>query len=171
MKNNVERMSRVGFIGLGRMGAGMAANLRRADVSLVVFDPDSDAVARLTAAGAQAVANPAEVAARVGRLFLCLPFAPEVRAVLFADNGVIHGAQAGLHVIDCTTLIHSDALAIAARDLSPTSATSRAAPAVSAAAMPFNPNLDMAVRHCPSAMVWECTSLRSSRVAPWRPSS
>ncbi len=111
----MERTNRVGFIGLGRMGAGMAANLLRADVSLVVFDADSDAVAKLTAAGAQAASSPAQVAAQVGEVFLCLPFAPQVRAVLFADNGVIHGAHAHSHVIDCTTLIHSDALAIAAQ--------------------------------------------------------
>jgi 3-hydroxyisobutyrate dehydrogenase-like beta-hydroxyacid dehydrogenase len=109
----MEQTNRVGFIGLGSMGAGMAANLLRANVSLVVFDPNNDAVDELTASGAQAVSSPAEVAARVDRLFLCLPFAPEVRAVLFEQDGVIHGAQQGLRVIDCTTLIHSDALAIA----------------------------------------------------------
>jgi 3-hydroxyisobutyrate dehydrogenase-like beta-hydroxyacid dehydrogenase len=110
----MEHSDRVGFIGLGSMGAGMAANLARANVSLVVFDPNQVAVDKLTAIGAEAVSSPAEVAARVDRLFLCLPFAPEVRAVLFAPNGVIDAARRGLRIIDCTTLVHSDALAIAA---------------------------------------------------------
>ncbi|MFT5450252.1 MAG: 3-hydroxyisobutyrate dehydrogenase-like beta-hydroxyacid dehydrogenase [Gammaproteobacteria bacterium] len=109
----MEQPIRTGFIGLGAMGAGMAANLLRANVSLVVFDPNPTAVAKLTASGAESAATAAEVASRVERLFLCLPFAPEVREVLFADNGVIHGMHKNLHIVDCTTLVHSDALAIA----------------------------------------------------------
>ena len=106
---------RIGFIGLGRMGRGMARNLLGAGVDLTVHDADPRAVADLAAAGAAAAASPAEVAARVSRLFLCLPFAPEVRAVLFGEHGVAGGAAPGLHVVDCTTLVHSDALDIAAR--------------------------------------------------------
>lgn len=105
----------VGFIGLGRMGAGMAANLVRAGYPVVVHDASAAAVARLAEAGATAAASPADVAAGVQRLYLCLPFAPEVRQVLFAAGGVAAGARRGLQVVDCTTLIHSDALDIAAR--------------------------------------------------------
>ena len=103
----------LGFIGLGRMGAGMALNLIKAGHDLVVHDAGRAAVDALTSAGAVAADSPSEVASRVDILFLCLPFAPEVRAVLFGEQGVVHGARDGLRVVDCTTLVHSDALAIA----------------------------------------------------------
>jgi 3-hydroxyisobutyrate dehydrogenase-like beta-hydroxyacid dehydrogenase len=103
-----------GFIGLGRMGGGMAANLARAGLSPLVHDTDARAIERVTGLGARAAHSAAEVAARVTRLFLCLPFAPEVRAVMFGAHGVASGATGALHVVDCTTLIRSDALQIAA---------------------------------------------------------
>jgi 3-hydroxyisobutyrate dehydrogenase-like beta-hydroxyacid dehydrogenase len=93
----------------------MASNLLRAGVDLTVFDLDPGAVATLTAAGARAAESAAKLAAEVERVFLCLPFAPEVRTTLFGDGGLCSGARPGLHVVDCTTLVHSDALDIAAR--------------------------------------------------------
>jgi len=106
---------RIGFIGLGRMGGGMARNLLAAGADLTVYDAYPDAVSELVVAGAATADSPAGVARQVDRLFLCLPFAPEVRAVLFGDGGVSTGAAPGLQVVDCTTLVHSDALAIAAQ--------------------------------------------------------
>jgi 3-hydroxyisobutyrate dehydrogenase-like beta-hydroxyacid dehydrogenase len=106
---------RIGFIGLGRMGRGMARNLLAAGVDLTAFDLDPGAVADLTTAGACAADSAAALAARVDRVFLCLPFAPEVRATLFGEGGLCSGAREGLRVVDCTTLIRSDALEIAAR--------------------------------------------------------
>ena len=103
----------IGFIGLGRMGGGMAANLLKNGKALHVFDPVPDAMAPLVEAGATACANPGEIAAKCGLIFLCLPFAPEVRAVIFGDNGIHGAAQAGLTIIDTTTLDRLDALSIA----------------------------------------------------------
>lgn len=103
----------IGFIGLGHMGGGMAANLGRAGLNPLVHDVNPAAVERAVAAGARAADSAAHVAAGVKRLFLCLPFAPQVREVLFGADGVASGAAGTLHVVDCTTLIHSDALDIA----------------------------------------------------------
>ena len=105
----------VGFIGLGRMGAGMAKNLLGAGVPLLVYDISQPAVASLVAHGAQAAANPAELAAKVERLFICLPFTPEVEATLFGDDGVLHGANPGLAIVDNTTLHSSAAISFAER--------------------------------------------------------
>jgi 3-hydroxyisobutyrate dehydrogenase-like beta-hydroxyacid dehydrogenase len=104
----------VGFIGLGRMGGGMARNLRKAGVSLTVFDAHAPAVQALVESGAAAASSAAEVAAGVELLFLCLPYAPQVREALFGDDGVVAGASRGLQVVDTTTLNHADALAIGA---------------------------------------------------------
>src|SRR3954466_10307414 len=66
-------VTRIGFIGLGQMGAPMAERLFGPDVALHVFDPQPAAVARFTARGAtghgpaRAVADAAEV------VFACLP--------------------------------------------------------------------------------------------------
>jgi len=105
----------LGFVGLGRMGAGMARNLLAAGHPLLVHDANADAVASLAADGATAADSPAAIASQAELLFLCLPFAPEVRAVLFDDGGAAQGAREGLRVIDCTTLIRADAVEIAAR--------------------------------------------------------
>ena len=49
----------VGFIGLGRMGAGMARNLAAAGVPLTVYDLDASVVEDLVGRGASAAAGPA----------------------------------------------------------------------------------------------------------------
>lgn len=103
---------RIGFIGLGRMGAGMAMNLLKKAPGLRVFDPMPKAMARLTEAGGVATAGPAAMAAECDLVFLCLPFAPEVRAVMFGEGGIASAGRA-LTVVDTTTLDRMDALAIA----------------------------------------------------------
>lgn len=105
----------VGFIGLGRMGAGMAANLAKARVPLTVFDVRRDPVDTLVAQGATAGDDPAAIAARVDRLFLCLPSEKEVEEVLFGAGGAVAAAREGLVVIDTTTMNRGAALALAAR--------------------------------------------------------
>jgi 3-hydroxyisobutyrate dehydrogenase-like beta-hydroxyacid dehydrogenase len=108
----------IGFIGLGRMGGGMALNLAKAGNTLHVFDSFADAMRPLVQAGATACTSPADVASRCDLIFLCLPFAPEVRAAIFGPDGILAGASAklsggGLTIVDTTTLDRTDALAIA----------------------------------------------------------
>jgi len=104
----------VGFIGLGRMGRGMAHNLLAGGVPLMVHDAQAGAMQGLADAGASVADSAAGLAGKVDLLFLCLPFAPEVRAALFGPDGVASGARPGLQVVDTTTLHHEDALAIGA---------------------------------------------------------
>ncbi len=103
---------KVGFIGLGRMGRGMAANLLAGGIDLTVHDLQPDAMSAVAARGAATATTPAALAEAVDLLFMCLPFAPEVRAALFATDGVASGARDGLVVVDATTLNHVDAIAI-----------------------------------------------------------
>ncbi len=107
----------VGFIGLGRMGGGMALNLLKSLGALHVFDPLADAMRPLAAAGAIAAASPAEMAKKCDLIFLCLPFSPEVRAALSGPGGIAEGARPGLAIVDTTTLDRADALEIAAEAL------------------------------------------------------
>ena len=76
----------VGFIGLGRMGAGMARHLLKKTGKLLVFDLNPEAVRTLEDEGAEGCNSPAELAARCELILLCLPFAPEVRQVLFGEQ-------------------------------------------------------------------------------------
>lgn len=93
----------------------MAFNLlTKAEHSLHVYDEVPAAMERLTAAGATACAHPAEMAAKCDVIFMCLPFAPEVREAIFGANGIKSTARDGLTIIDTTTLDRSDALAFGA---------------------------------------------------------
>lgn len=103
----------VGFIGLGKMGGAMAHNLlTKAVPDLHVYDAYPAAMQRLTDAGATACTGPADLAAKCDVIFLCLPFAPEVREAVFGANGIASTARDGLTIIDTTTLDRSDAIAI-----------------------------------------------------------
>lgn len=106
---------KIGVIGLGAMGGGIAANLAKKVSPLFVYDQQAAALSRLDAAGATACTSPAAMASECDLVFVCLPFAPEVREALFGDNGIAGGAKDGLTVVDLTTLHRTDALEIAAQ--------------------------------------------------------
>lgn len=102
----------VGFIGLGRMGSGMARNLVRAGVPLVVWDVLPDAVRALAEEGASAAADPAEMAGRAELIFLCVPTDRETDAALFGARGVVRGGATPA-VVDTTTMNHRAARRLA----------------------------------------------------------
>ena len=74
---------RVGFIGMGFMGHGMAANLLKSGYSLTVMAHQKrQAVEDLISRGAVEVDSPAEVATARDIVFLCVSGAEQVRALL-----------------------------------------------------------------------------------------
>jgi 3-hydroxyisobutyrate dehydrogenase-like beta-hydroxyacid dehydrogenase len=85
----------VGFIGLGAMGAPMAARLLDVGNTLVVCDTRAAALAPLLARGAQAAATPAEVAAHCATVFACLPTPAVVEEVALGPDGLAAGARGG----------------------------------------------------------------------------
>ena len=112
---------RVGFVGLGTMGAPMARNLAKAGFPL--------ALANRTTSRARALASELSEAsgrvrafdrfADVGResdiVVTSLPDAPDVEAVLLGPGGVTEGAAAGSIVIDCSTIAAESARSISSR--------------------------------------------------------
>ncbi|HYM84096.1 MAG TPA: NAD(P)-dependent oxidoreductase [Candidatus Dormibacteraeota bacterium] len=98
----VTRM-RVGFIGLGRMGAPMAANILRAGHELVVNDVRREAAEPLVGAGARWADSPRETAGASDVLVTMLPGPPEVEAVMFGPDGAFDGLAAGSAWIDMST--------------------------------------------------------------------
>ena len=95
---------RVGFIGLGIMGAPMARNLLRAGHALTVHSRTHARVEPLIAAGASAADSPAAVAAAVDALVTMLPDTPDVEQVLFGEDGVASGLSKGKLVIDMSSI-------------------------------------------------------------------
>jgi 3-hydroxyisobutyrate dehydrogenase-like beta-hydroxyacid dehydrogenase len=77
----------VGFVGLGAMGARIAARLRAAGHELIVFDPHSDAAPE----GARVAGSPREVADAAAIVFASLPTPAVVRAVALGDDGLSGG--------------------------------------------------------------------------------
>jgi 2-hydroxy-3-oxopropionate reductase len=95
---------RIGFIGLGKMGGGMARNIVKKGHSLVVCDLNAGAVAGLTGLGATAAATPAQLAAQVDAVMLSLPTEAADEAVLWSADGLFAKPGKSLLVIDMTTL-------------------------------------------------------------------
>ncbi len=95
---------RVGFIGLGIMGASMAANVLRAGFPLMVWNRTRTKTEPLAAAGAAVAQSPAELAAASDIIITCVSDTPDVEAVILGTHGVMHGVRTGSLVIDMSTI-------------------------------------------------------------------
>jgi 2-hydroxymethylglutarate dehydrogenase len=100
----MDKVDKVGFIGLGIMGSRMARNLLAAGRELVVCDIDAKAVAAIKQKGAKVAASPREVAEQVDVLLLSLPDSPQIFEVTNGADGIAEGAHKGLVVIDHSTV-------------------------------------------------------------------
>jgi 3-hydroxyisobutyrate dehydrogenase len=96
----------VAYLGLGRMGAPMAANLARAGVDVRAWNRTSASALVPVAAqgGATVVATLAEAVADADLVLMCLGDVPDVREVLFGEGGVVASAKAGALVVDLSTI-------------------------------------------------------------------
>jgi 3-hydroxyisobutyrate dehydrogenase len=97
-------MERIGFIGLGIMGQGMAANLLKAGFPLTVWNRTASKADALVAQGAQLAPTPKEVAAQSDIVLSCVSDTPDVRQVLFGEEGALHGAREGALFVDMSTI-------------------------------------------------------------------
>jgi 3-hydroxyisobutyrate dehydrogenase len=94
---------RIGFVGLGNMGAPMATRLAQAGYTLVVADSAADTLARFSAAvRCQTAAQPREFEA-CGVLITMLPDGHSVRRVVLGDGGIAASLPAGAVVIDMSS--------------------------------------------------------------------
>ena len=95
---------KVGFIGLGTMGASMASNLqKKGGHELVVNDVRREAAAPHLAAGAVWADTPCQVAEAAHVVFTSLPGPVEVEAVAIGPNGLIQGMRPGGALFDLST--------------------------------------------------------------------
>jgi 3-hydroxyisobutyrate dehydrogenase-like beta-hydroxyacid dehydrogenase len=93
----------LGFIGLGTMGASMAANLQKAGHQLVVHDIRRANAEPHLAAGARWVETPRQVAEAADVVFTSLPGPPEVEAVALGTEGLLAGLRQGTALFDLST--------------------------------------------------------------------
>ena len=97
-------MRRVGLIGLGAMGAGIAQTLRGKGYEMHVCDVRPGVAAVFVANGGVACATPAEVAAACDVVVSVVVNAQQTEQVLFADTGVAAALKAGSVFVMCSTV-------------------------------------------------------------------
>ncbi|MGK8891568.1 3-hydroxyisobutyrate dehydrogenase [Burkholderia gladioli] len=95
---------KIGFIGLGHMGAPMALNLVKAGHEVRAFDLSEDALRLVADGGAKLAGSAREVAEGAEFVITMLPAAVHVRRALTDENGVLAGLAPGATVIDSSTI-------------------------------------------------------------------
>ncbi|MBA4047278.1 MAG: 3-hydroxyisobutyrate dehydrogenase [Sphingomonas sp.] len=96
------KMAVIGFIGLGNMGGGMAANLAKAGHRVRAFDLSAEALARAHDAGCEAVASAADAATGADTIVTMLPAGAHVESVY--EDAIFDAAALGTLLIDCSTI-------------------------------------------------------------------
>jgi 3-hydroxyisobutyrate dehydrogenase-like beta-hydroxyacid dehydrogenase len=101
-------MKKIGMVGIGMMGHGIASNIVRHGYELAVLEhPGNQPLDALKAAGAIGLPSARELAARSDAVILVVTGSPQVEAVLTGAGGVLEGLRRGSVVIDCSTAIPS----------------------------------------------------------------
>ena len=108
-------MERIGFVGLGTMGAAMAANVRRAGFEVTAWNRTPGRAVGLSALGVAEAATPAAVGRASDAVVVCVSDTPDVEAVLFGVDGIASGLVSGGLVIDCSTISPAATASFAAR--------------------------------------------------------
>jgi 3-hydroxyisobutyrate dehydrogenase-like beta-hydroxyacid dehydrogenase len=101
-------MKKIGMIGIGMMGHGIATNLLKHGQDLSVLEhPGNQPLDALIAAGARTCTTAKELASQCDVVILCVTGTPQVEAVLTGNDGVLQGMRPGTIVIDCSTAVPS----------------------------------------------------------------
>ena len=95
---------RIGFIGVGLMGHGMAKNLLASGYSVVGMAHRNRApLEDLIGKGATEAGTPKDIAENADIVFICVTGAPQVEEIVYGDDGLLAGLRSGQTVIDCST--------------------------------------------------------------------
>ena len=104
MNASTEAKPRIGFIGLGLMGHGMAKNIVAKGFPLAVWvHRNRQPLEDILAAGAKEAASIGELAQQSDIVFLCVTGSPQVEAVVHGKHGLLENARQGLIVVDTST--------------------------------------------------------------------
>ena len=105
-------MATIGFIGLGNMGGGMAANLAQKGHDVRAFDLSKEALDKAVAAGCLAAGSAGEAVADAAFVVTMLPAGQHVRSVY--ENDVFGAASVSALLMDCSTIDVASARAVSA---------------------------------------------------------
>ncbi len=94
----------VALLGLGTMGAGMAANLLKADVELTIYNRTAAKAAPFAARGARIASTPAEAANGASIILSMLADDAASREAWIGNNGALEAAEAGTVLIEASTV-------------------------------------------------------------------
>jgi len=95
---------KIGFIGIGMMGHGIAKNLLQNGYPVVTMaHRNRKPLDSLLEKGATEGASPKDIAAQSDIVMVCVTGAPQFEAVFYGDEGILAGAHDGMIVMDCTT--------------------------------------------------------------------
>ena len=94
---------RIGFIGLGNVGAKLAGSLQRNGFDLTVRDLDPVAAQQFLDAGASWAGSPREMAEECDTIITCLPSPAACSEVMEADDGILAGLSAGMVWMEMST--------------------------------------------------------------------
>jgi 3-hydroxyisobutyrate dehydrogenase len=94
---------KVGVVGLGNMGGGIARNFQKSGVPLAVWDIRPTAYAPFEGTAGVDIVPPGEMAGACNAIFFVVPATPEIESCLEGDDGVLARAAEGLIVYDFTT--------------------------------------------------------------------
>jgi 3-hydroxyisobutyrate dehydrogenase len=111
----MEQRERIGFIGLGIMGRGMARNILKAGFPLWVWNRTASRMDELAAEGAGPASSPGDLAFHSDIIITCVSDTPDVEQVILGEGGIIHGARPGSLVIDMSTISPQTTQRIAAK--------------------------------------------------------
>src|SRR3954470_13401482 len=100
----MERIARVGFVGLGIMGSRMARNLAKKGFEVLAWTRPRGRGASSAAGGVKAVPTPREAAAGVDAFCTCVADPPALREVVYGKDGLFAGARSGQLFIEFSTV-------------------------------------------------------------------
>jgi 3-hydroxyisobutyrate dehydrogenase-like beta-hydroxyacid dehydrogenase len=107
-------MKRIGMVGIGMMGHGIASNIVKRDYELGLFEhAGNQPLDDLKAAGAKGFTSLKALAERSDVIILVLTGSPQVEAVLQGAGGILEGLRPDAVVIDCSTAIPSSSVRMA----------------------------------------------------------
>jgi 3-hydroxyisobutyrate dehydrogenase-like beta-hydroxyacid dehydrogenase len=99
-------MKKIGMIGIGLMGHGIATNIAKHGYELTVLEhPGNQPLDTLRLAGVRSQASATALAAESDVVIVCVTGTPQVEAVLLGPDGVLAGLKRGSVVIDCSTAL------------------------------------------------------------------
>ena len=95
---------KIGFVGLGNMGQGMADNLLKNGIDLYVYTRTKSKIKAMEAKGASGANSPADLTRKVDIVLTCLPDVPTSEEVFLGEEGIVQATRTGQILVDHSTV-------------------------------------------------------------------